>query len=316
MIVQKIALAKNYAYLNESDSAILLLNAVKSIVETSNDVELRAIYYKALAEMEATTENYESSFFYQKKYITCVDSVYQLQRKSSLAEAEQIYNYLRFQDENKMLRTTHIQIIKFVCVLVGLLIIAFILIGWIIRKKKQALSNAEETIETLRKMQEESSNSLENKDVDHEKISDYSDKEKERIVKKALLMQLNIAKMLAKLDENSDKDKTFLEKFNRLYHGEQQTTTVNWKELYLLIDLLYDDFTSKLQSCYTTVLLEKEIQLCCLLKANMDTTEIACVMGQSINTVRTRKTNIRKKLGVQDAANIIVDLDRRLKDKR
>lgn len=316
MIVQKIALAKNYAYLNESDSAILLLNAVKSIVETSNDVELRAIYYKALAEMEATTENYESSFFYQKKYITCVDSVYQLQRKSSLAEAEQIYNYLRFQDENKMLRTTHIQIIKFVYVLVGLLIIAFILIGWIIRKKKQALSNAEETIETLRKMQEESSNSLENKDVDHEKISDYSDKEKERIVKKALLMQLNIAKMLAKLDENSDKDKTFLEKFNRLYHGEQQTTTVNWKELYLLIDLLYDDFTSKLQSCYTTVLLEKEIQLCCLLKANMDTTEIACVMGQSINTVRTRKTNIRKKLGVQDAANIIVDLDRRLKDKR
>lgn len=316
MIVQKIALAKNYAYLNESDSAILLLNEVKSIVETSNDVELRAIYYKALAEMEATTENYESSFFYQKKYITCVDSVYQLQRKSSLAEAEQIYNYLRFQDENKMLRTTHIQIIKFVCVLVGLLIIAFILIGWIIRKKKQALSNAEETIETLRKMQEESSNSIENKDVDHEKISDYSDKEKERIVKKALLMQLNIAKMLAKLDENSDKDKTFLEKFNRLYHGEQQTTTVNWKELYLLIDLLYDDFTSKLQSCYTTVLLEKEIQLCCLLKANMDTTEIACVMGQSINTVRTRKTNIRKKLGVQDAANIIVDLDRRLKDKR
>lgn len=316
MIVQKIALAKNYAYLNESDSAILLLNEVKSIVETSNDVELRAIYYKALAEMEATTENYESSFFYQKKYITCVDSVYQLQRKSSLAEAEQIYNYLRFQDENKMLRTTHIQIIKFVCVLVGLLIIAFILIGWIIWEKKQALSNAEETIETLRKMQEESSNSIENKDVDHEKISDYSDKEKERIVKKALLMQLNIAKMLAKLDENSDKDKTFLEKFNRLYHGEQQTTTVNWKELYLLIDLLYDDFTSKLQSCYTTVLLEKEIQLCCLLKANMDTTEIACVMGQSINTVRTRKTNIRKKLGVQDAANIIVDLDRRLKDKR
>lgn len=316
MIVQKIALAKNYAYLNESDSAILLLNEVKSIVETSNDVELRAIYYKALAEMEATTENYESSFFYQKKYITCVDSVYQLQRKSSLAEAEQIYNYLRFQDENKMLRTTHTQIIILVCVLVGLLIIAFILIGWIIRKKKQALSNAEETIETLRKMQEESSNSLENKDVDHEKISDYSDKEKERIVKKALLIQLNIAKMLAKLDENSDKDKTFLEKFNRLYHGEQQTTTVNWKELYLLIDLLYDDFTSKLQSCYTTVLLEKEIQLCCLLKANMDTTEIACVMGQSINTVRTRKTNIRKKLGVQDAANIIVDLDRRLKDKR
>ena len=41
----------------------------------------------------------------------------------------------------------------------------------------------------------------------------------------------------------------------------------------------------------------------------MDTTEIACVMKQSINTVRTRKTSIRKKLKAPDGADIIIILE-------
>ena len=66
---------------------------------------------------------------------------------------------------------------------------------------------------------------------------------------------------------------------------------------------------------YGKILLEKEIQLCCLLKANMDTTEIACVMKQSINTVRTRKTCIRKKLKAPDGADIIFILEEGINNK-
>lgn len=74
--------------------------------------------------------------------------------------------------------------------------------------------------------------------------------------------------------------------------------------------MLYDDFANKLQDRYGKILLEKEIQLCCLLKANIDTSEIACIMGQSIYTVRTRKTNIRKKLNAPDAADIVIFLEK------
>lgn len=107
-------------------------------------------------------------------------------------------------------------------------------------------------------------------------------------------MQLNITKVLSQLDEKSEKEQSFLERFNSLFYGEQHTLEIDWNELYLLVDLLYNDFAGKLRNHYSKILLEKEIQLCCLLKANMDTTEIACVMKQSINTVRTRKTSIRK----------------------
>lgn len=129
------------------------------------------------------------------------------------------------------------------------------------------------------------------------------------MIKKALLMQLNITKVLSQLDEKSEKEQPFLEKFNSLFYGEQHTLEIDWNELYLLIDLLHNDFVGKLKSHYSKILLEKEIQLCCLLKANMDTTEIACVMKQSINTVRTRKTSIRKKLKAPDGADIIIILE-------
>lgn len=122
-------------------------------------------------------------------------------------------------------------------------------------------------------------------------------------------MQLNITKVLSQLDEKSEKEQSFLERFNSLFYGEQHTLEIDWNELYLLVDLLYNDFAGKLRNHYSKILLEKEIQLCCLLKANMDTTEIACVMKQSINTVRTRKTSIRKKLKAPDGADIIIILE-------
>ena len=83
----------------------------------------------------------------------------------------------------------------------------------------------------------------------------------------------------------------------------------------MLIDLLYDGFAEKLQLPYANILNEKEIQLCCLLKANMETTEIACIMGQSINTVRTRKTQIRKNIKAPDAADIVAFIEEKLRNK-
>ena len=84
----------------------------------------------------------------------------------------------------------------------------------------------------------------------------------------------------------------------------------------MLINLLYNGFAENMQKAYVGILKEKEIQLCCLLKANMDTTEIACVMGQSINTVRTRKTQIRKNIKAPDAADIVAFIEEKLRNKR
>ncbi|MFR8357788.1 MAG: hypothetical protein ACLVEJ_20560 [Parabacteroides sp.] len=97
-------------------------------------------------------------------------------------------------------------------------------------------------------------------------LSGSSEEEKNKMVRKALLMQLNITKVLSHLNEKSDKDQTFLEKFNSLFYGEQRTNEVNWEDFYVSINILYDGFAEKLQVAYSGVLNEREMQLCCLLK--------------------------------------------------
>lgn len=313
MIIQKTILAEIHANLNEPDSALSLLNEMKSIVEASDDLGLQAIYYSALAETNAANRNYETAFINQKRYVTCVDSIYQLQRRNSLAETIQIYNYVSYQEENQKLHTRQDKTIKLVQFVLGIIFILLLIAFSIKRKKKHDLSSAEDTVDTLRKMEKENQNSCKSNTNDQVVLSVCSNEEKDQMVKKALLMQLNITRVLSQLDEKSDKDQTFLQKFNNLFYGEQRANDVNWIDFYILINLLYEGFAEKLQVAYANILNEKEIQLCCLLKINMNTVEIACIMKQSINTVRTRKTCIRKKLNTPDAADIVTFLEESLK---
>ncbi|HBZ34312.1 MAG TPA: hypothetical protein DEO38_04335, partial [Bacteroidales bacterium] len=52
------------------------------------------------------------------------------------------------------------------------------------------------------------------------------------------------------------------------------------------------------------VLNEKEIQLCCLLKADFSTKEINMLTRQSMQTIYQRKTQIRQKLNLAEAEDI------------
>ena len=49
---------------------------------------------------------------------------------------------------------------------------------------------------------------------------------------------------------------------------------------------------------YSNILNEKEIKLCCLLKANFSTKEINMLTRQSLQTISQRKTQIRQKLSI------------------
>lgn len=71
-----------------------------------------------------------------------------------------------------------------------------------------------------------------------------------------------------------------------------------WEDLYPIIDRMYDNFYTKMDSRFGDVLIDKEKQLCCLLCADFSTKEISVVTQQSIPTIYQRKTNIRKKLGM------------------
>ena len=80
---------------------------------------------------------------------------------------------------------------------------------------------------------------------------------------------------------------------------------LDWDSLYRTIDYVYDNYYSSLKEKYGTVLNEKEIQLCCLLRANFSTKEISIVTRQGVRTVYQRKTVIRQKLGIKEKGDIV-----------
>lgn len=53
---------------------------------------------------------------------------------------------------------------------------------------------------------------------------------------------------------------------------------------------------------------EKEIQLCCLLKADFSTKEINMLTRQSLQTIYQRKTQIRQKLDLAEGDDIAAKL--------
>ena len=95
---------------------------------------------------------------------------------------------------------------------------------------------------------------------------------------------------------------------------ESRDALIDWPSIYQTIDLVYDGFYTRLVQKYGAndqsngsahpVLNEKELQLCCLLKADFSTKEINMLTRQSLQTIYQRKTQVRQKLSLAEAEDI------------
>lgn len=180
-----------------------------------------------------------------------------------------------------------------------LLILAAIGVVLYAHRKRNRWLEAEERAETLQRL------------LDEATLSDAENKSDERFFKRILLQQLGIIRLIATTPTDHNRD--LLQQIARISQGEAPTDSMLvWSDLYPIIDSVYDAFYSKLKEHYGTLLNEKEMQLCCLLRADFSTKEISIVSQQSPRTVYQRKTDIRRKLGMEEKENIIFFIRQRL----
>jgi tetratricopeptide (TPR) repeat protein len=177
-------------------------------------------------------------------------------------------------------------------VVLGLLAVGcWLLAVYLIRRRKQLLIEKEEEIETLRGMLASSDN------------SDAADKSEN--VRKLMLQQLGILKTIA--GTPTEANQHLLAKLMALNEATA-AALIDWPSIYQTIDLVYDGFYSHLKQRYADVLNEKELQLCCLLRADFSTKEINMLTRQSLQTIYQRKTQVRQKLGLEEGEDIIEKL--------
>ena len=173
--------------------------------------------------------------------------------------------------------------------LVGVVLGLCLLSVYLYRRRQRLLLEKEEEIETLRNMLASGA-------------SEHSEKQPaDGDVRKLMLQQLGVIKTIA--GTPTEANQQLLARLMAL-NEETANALIDWPSIYQTIDLVYDGFYTRLRDKYKDVLNEKELQLCCLLKADFSTKEINMLTRQSLQTIYQRKTQVRQKLSLAEAEDI------------
>lgn len=89
----------------------------------------------------------------------------------------------------------------------------------------------------------------------------------------------------------------------KIYDAVYGKKSFPWEKAYKAVSILHDNLPDKLRKLYPE-LDEAEIRICCLTYLEVNNMEIATIMRFKINTVQSKKSVIRKKLGIEGYGNI------------
>ena len=188
--------------------------------------------------------------------------------------------------------------------MIVIIVLFFVALGicllfiYLYRRRQRLLMEKEEEIETLRTM-----------------LAAADKKDDKESVRKLMLQQLGVIKTIA--GTPTEANQQLLARLMAL-NEETANALIDWPSIYQTIDLVYDGFYTRLVQKYGAtdqsndsahpVLNEKELQLCCLLKADFSTKEIHMLTRQSLQTIYQRKTQVRQKLSLAEAEDITASL--------
>ena len=188
--------------------------------------------------------------------------------------------------------------------MIVIIVLFFVALGicllfiYLYRRRQRLLMEKEEEIETLRTM-----------------LTAADKKDDKESVRKLMLQQLGVIKTIA--GTPTEANQQLLARLMAL-NEETANALIDWPSIYHTIDLVYDGFYTRLMQKYGAsdqsndsahpVLNEKELQLCCLLKADFSTKEINMLTRQSLQTIYQRKTQVRQKLSLAEAEDITASI--------
>ncbi|MBQ8241769.1 MAG: hypothetical protein IJZ38_13235 [Bacteroides sp.] len=279
-----------YKELGQLDSACHYLNKASS----SENIYTTRNAYKSLYNISKESGNYKEAVEYSEKLWNKQDSINKIASNNALIEMQEKYDQQRVRDELTTKMTLQKQRIL-MGIGVAVLILCFIAYRIRIRNKERItrLAEAEERIETLNHLLEEA-----------QKEPSPDAGQDDTFFKRILLQQLGIIRMVA--NTPTAQNQALLRRLAETGNDEMPAEElIAWKDLYPIIDRLYDNFYTRLMERFGSVLTDKEVQTCCLLCAGFSTKEIAVITRQTSGTVYVRKSSSRQKMGAPDGADIV-----------
>lgn len=293
-IGRRISLALFYANSGETGKAKELLDSI-NLDGTKSVFEI----YASIAMMKAALQFKESGRFPSGMMHEVTKNMHRDYRLAQFDRQTALESVMELNEDNYNLKLQRQRLWLLVSVICLVLVVSGVIVYFMLDRRKQRMIEAEERVETLERMLNDTEKAEEGKGC-------TSDSDK---LKAALIRQLGIFKTFAGTPTQQSRDA--LKKISNAGNGGASIESlVDWPEFYSMIDNLYDGFHKRLVENYPDTFNDKEQQIIVLLKAGFSTKEISVLSEQSSATIYTRKSVIRKKLGTPENGDFIAQLDR------
>ena len=276
---------------NDPDSAFIVLNKALSLNENLNLGETY-VYKKMLYRINRIKENHELALINLEDCIEYRDSIYKNTMEQNILEIQKKYENENLENERNKLLIERLYFIIFCLFLIFSVPVVVIYFKYKSKKQKLELLKAQQNIKLLAEM-------IQNQNNNEDQLRQFF-VEKLDIVKK-------IAQMNSRLNQS---DNSFIKQYYHIF-GYSIAENLDWdSNLYAIFNGLYKNFVDRIKASYP-MLTEKELQLCCLIKANFSKDEISLLMSYESDSIKTIRNRISKKLGFgnnDDFTNYIIKL--------
>jgi tetratricopeptide (TPR) repeat protein/DNA-binding CsgD family transcriptional regulator len=292
-------LAKLYTSLDNKDSAFSYYLKLKEKVPTVTNQHLQSSIYEFLANWEKGDKNWDAAFDYQDKRMKTYETILEARSKSSVLDVQKKYDF-------EQLKNTHNQEtiqLQFSLLILSLAVLAgsIFFFAYRIRRKNQMIQ-AQQTIHALKEMNGELNSSFKRRNAD---------------LHNAVMLQCEMAKKLMELNQDIEKFESLktdpavlIQRINKIvYRGKKSSE--QWMAIRHTIDAVRPGFIPNLETSFPD-LSNMEVRICLLTYAGFKVQEIALILDQKPNTIQTRRTSIRRKIGLNGGQDIAEFLDRKL----
>lgn len=292
-------LAQLYTSLGQDDSASFYYDRLKREVPNLTDSYLQASTYQALANWEKSRRNYPASFDYMDKRVASIEKIMNERNQSSVLDIEKKYNF-------ELIKNTYdkqtMRLQSWLLLLAAMLVIAgTVFTIYVLRRKNQIIA-AQQTIDTLKEMNRELNTSIYRHNAD---------------LHNAVIVQCDIAKKIIHFNQDIEKYESLqanpvqmMQRINKIFYGEKKIEE-QWEAIQKTINLVRPGFIERIEAAFPDLTVY-ELRICLLTYAGFKIQEIAIILNQKPNTIQTRRSSLRKKIGIEAGANIAEFLNRQL----
>ena len=306
--------------LDKFDKALSYALKANKVIKETEDMQLLQSNNLLLSEIYEEEGNFNLALLHHKQYKTLYDSLFnadnterfnRLQTEFETSKKEQEIVLLKKDKENQILEN---QILKnqqaTYIIVIALIIILVIIIGFMIylkRKKDQQIHRQKEIV--YRKEKELTKSELEKSKLKEEELQQSLINKSKQLSTHALhMMQKNtmlqeIQNSIKDISKNASVDDKTNYKRVLLQLKQSLMSDKDWVVFKLYFEDVNRGFYKNLNEI-NSELSKNDYRICALIKLNMSSKQMASVLNVALNSVKSSRYRLKKKLGLDIEADL------------